>query len=157
MKARPARANAARWVAVLGWLGLLAPVGAFEDKLTQYVASLNQPKTRSEFGVARVRLPERAANTLEVQFDRDVSPLQRAEFLHKIGGEFLVKVFQEHGITTATVLEVDASGHVVDRSVVQFGAQGTEERRDADDGDSSGGADGDVGGTGARGHQDGAR
>ena len=104
-------------VPLLVWLAA-APVQAWFDGLDAYVASLNSPQARQSMGVASVRRHPRFVNRLEVTFAPETSQAVRARVLRQLAHQFMKRLFLERRVTSARVLERDASGAVLHSVVV---------------------------------------
>ena len=101
---------------VLGFMCMAAgPVGAWEDDVDAYVASLNRPDVQQALGLKAVRRPEGIVNRLDVTFADNVTPSARSRSLRTIGHEFLHALFQWRQIPMASVVERNAAGAIVDR------------------------------------------
>ena len=104
-------------------VGLVAGMGlaaAMDGSSDDYVASLNADEVKQELGLKEVRKPEDVANRLEVVFQDGIDPDQRAKVLQKIGNDFLMRLFENPGITTVTIVERDGSGAILNQAVVNL-------------------------------------
>ena len=101
--------------------GTAAPAAAFwPDEAGEFVAFLNTPDGRAQFGVASARRPHDIVNRIDVVFDEAAPAQGRADSVRKIGQRFLRLVSERTGISTVTVVQRSSSGMVIDRAVVRI-------------------------------------
>ncbi len=96
-------------------VGLNAQASAWFDEVDAYVRTLNSPVAKHALGVTDIRRPLRIANRLEVTFDQDTSPTERARILTQLASDFVAVLFRREGIRIASVVERSAAGVIVHR------------------------------------------
>ena len=106
-------------------LGLsLAAGGAAEamssDSVEEWPAFLNSPEGRQERQLQEARRDEQFTSRLNVVFETDASPDRRSRVLREVGSQFLAILFGHPGISTVTVVEQDAAGHILNRAVTSL-------------------------------------
>jgi hypothetical protein len=87
------------------------------DTVEDLLEHLNSPESREATRLKHAERDEQFTNRLNVVFEDSASLDDRNRVLQDVGREFLAILFKSPGISTVTVVEKDAKGNVLNRSV----------------------------------------
>jgi hypothetical protein len=104
-----------------------AAIAASYDSVEDLLEFLNSPAGKQETRLREASRDEEFTNRLNVVFEDAASPDQRIQVMRDIGGHFLAILFRSPGISTVTIVEKDAAGTILNRSVTNLiGAPGAQ-------------------------------
>jgi hypothetical protein len=87
------------------------------DSVDDLLDYLNSAEGREATGLKHAARDEQFTNRLTVVFEEGASLDARNRVLQDVGREFLAILFRRPGISTVTIIEKDAKGRILNRSV----------------------------------------